>query len=163
MLSPEAPREPRHPLEPVRPLRATALTVAAILALAGCGGDDDEDSASDPVATSELTITVDPDGPGGGDALEAEISCPGANAPPSACEALDGLPANAAAPVPASQPCTEIYGGPDVVTITGTLAGEEIDTELTRENGCEIERFERFGELIAALFPDYEPGASLAP
>ena len=145
----------------MRPLLSTVL---ALLALAGCGGDeDDEDSASDPVATSELTITIDSDGPGGEDALEAGISCPGANAPPSACEALDGLPADAAAPVPANQPCTEIYGGPDVVTITGTLEGEEIDAELTRENGCQIERFERFAPLIAALFPDYEPGASLAP
>jgi hypothetical protein len=38
-----------------------------------------------------------------------------------------------------------------------------VDATLTRANGCEIERFDRFAELLAQLFPDYEPGASLGP
>ena len=162
MLPPEAARQSRDPRHPPGPLKAALPTALALAALAGCGGDDGGDSASEPSATSELTITLDADGPGGEEPIEAEISCPGANAPPAACDALGDLPADAAAPVPANQACTEIYGGPDVVTITGTLEGEDIDTELTRGNGCEIERFERFGPLLAILFPDYEPGASLA-
>jgi hypothetical protein len=49
-----------------------------------------------------------------------------------------------------------------VVTIEGTLKGAPMDTSLTRENGCEIERFDRFAEVLAALFPDYEPGSAAA-
>ena len=168
MLPAEAPFEPRLARQPLRPLSpdtvcrvrvAAALAIVA-LAAAGCGGDDEE-SESAPVASSELTITADPDGPGGEPPAEALLTCPGAAAPPAACEALDDLPDDPAAPVPADTPCTEIYGGPDVVTITGTLEGEEIDTELTRENGCEIERFDRFIPLLEVLFPEYQPGEAI--
>ena len=140
--------------------------IAAIVMLAGpvgCG-DDDDGSASSPVAASELTITLDPDGPqGDGPAQVAELSCPGANAPPAACDAIDGLPENATDPVPPATACTQVYGGPDLVTIEGKIEGEEIDTGLTRTDGCEIERFEHFVPLLEVLFPDYEPGAALGP
>jgi hypothetical protein len=126
--------------------------------VAGCG---DEATESSPVAQTELTISLDADGPRGDEPLTAEIVCPAANAPPRACAAIAELPDDPAAPPPADTPCTEIYGGPDVVTIEGTLEGEEIEAELTRENGCEIERFDRFTALLMALFADYEPGQSL--
>ena len=112
---------------------------------------------------TETSIEVDPDGAGGEAALEAEVVCPGANAPPTACDAIEQLPTDVAAPVPANTACTEIFGGPDVVTITGTLRGEPIDAEFTRANGCEIDRFERIAGLLTALFPDYEPGSALTP
>jgi hypothetical protein len=138
-----------------------ALAVAVCLALlAGCGDDETESS---PVEETELTVALDADGPGGEPTEEAQIVCPGANAPQQVCSAIEELPADAAAPVPPDQPCTEIYGGPDVVAIQGTLDGEQIDTELTRANGCEIERFDRFGPVLAALFPEYEPGSAIAP
>lgn len=138
------------------------LVAVAALAIAGCGDDEDE-PASSPVESTELTVTLDADGPGGDQPLEAEFSCPGANAPRTACEAVADLPEGAADPVPPSTPCTEIYGGADEATIEGTLEGEDVDAMLTRSNGCEIERFERFAALFQALFPKYEPGASLAP
>jgi hypothetical protein len=135
-----------------------ALAIALSLAgAAGCGGDDE----SSPAEATELAITLDADGPGGESAETAEITCPGANAPPQACAAIRELPDDPAAPVPLDTPCTEIYGGPDVVELEGTLEGEEVDAELTRENGCEIERFDHFLPLLAALFPEYEPGASI--
>ena len=141
---------------------ALAVYLASLIVLAGCGGDDDEDPASEPSAATELTITLDPDGPGGELPEEGLVTCPGPAAPPSVCKAIDELPEDPAAPVPPDTACTEIYGGPDVVTIEGTLDGEPIDTELTRSNGCEIERFERFLPVLETLFPDYRPGESLA-
>jgi len=141
-------------------LRVALLVVALGLGAAACGDDDAADS--EPLDETELTITLDPDGPGGeAEPQEAKLVCPGANAPRDACEEVGALPASAAAPVPPQTACTEIFGGPDVVRITGTLNGDEVDTELTRANGCEIERFERFVPLLEALFPDYEPGAAL--
>ena len=128
---------------------------------AGCGDDDESDSTA--AESTELTISLDIDGPGGDPAQKAELACPGTNAPPEACAAIEELPDDPAAPVPADTPCTEIYGGPDVVTIEGTLNGEPIDAELVRANGCEIERFDRFVPLLAELFPDYTPGQALRP
>ncbi len=141
-----------------------ALLASALLAvamLAGCG-DEEPPSPAPGAPASELAISVDPDGDGAEPALRAELTCPAASAPRGACEALERLPGDPAAPVPANTACTEIYGGADVLRLSGTLRGEPVEAELTRANGCEIERFERFAPLLGALFPDYEPGSELA-
>ena len=157
MLSREAPRVRRRPQLAVRALAACAVLLLA----AGCGGDEGSDSVAE--AETELAIAVDPDGDGNAPALEAELACPGANASQAACDAVEELPPDPTAPVPASTACTEIFGGPDTITITGTLRGEPVDARLSRANGCEIDRFDRFGPLLAILFPDYEPGSALSP
>ena len=141
-------------------IRAAALVAALALTLSACG-EDDEAPISE--AETELTIVLDGDGDGGEEAVEAAVQCPGADAPPAACGAIAELPEDPTAPVPAQTPCTEIYGGPDTVRIEGTLEGEPVDAELTRGNGCEIERFERFTPLLRSLFPDYRPGEALSP
>ncbi|MDQ3759159.1 MAG: hypothetical protein M3331_04360, partial [Actinomycetota bacterium] len=56
---------------------------------------------------------------------------------------------------------TEIFGGPDVATVEGEIDGEDVDVELTRANGCEIERFDAAIPLLQALFQDYEPGQAI--
>ena len=57
--------------------------------------------------------------------------------------------------------CTEIYGGPDTLSISRARSTSElVDATFTRDNGCEIERFDRFAELLKALFPDYKPGGA---
>ena len=38
----------------------------------------------------------------------------------------------------AGQVCTEIFGGPDIATVTGTLDGADVATSLHRDNGCGI-------------------------
>ena len=144
-------------------MRPVVLLAAAVVLAAAVGCGEDDESESSPSEETELTITLDADGTGGESALQAEVVCPGANAPQQLCSTIEELPDDPAAPVPPDTPCTEIYGGPDVVTIEGTLKAESIDARLTRENGCEIERFDRFATLLTALFPDYEPGAAAAP
>lgn len=91
------------------------------------------------------------------------VTCPDASTAEASpeCEAVEALPADAADPVPRGTACTEIYGGPDVVRVEGTLRGEEVDARLTRENGCEIHRFDRFLPLLRELFEGYRPGESL--
>ncbi len=162
MLPGEAPdrrRAARPAARALKPLAALALLAAAI---GGCGeGDGAETTAAPGAPATELVITVSADGrpADGGDAAVATVSCPGAE--PAACEAIAALPDDPGAPVPPETACTEIYGGPDVVTIEGTIGGEPIDTELIRTNGCEIERFDRFAPLLAILFPAYEPGQAI--
>ena len=142
--------------------RAAALLLCAAAPLAACGADED-DSDPAPVSDAEtsLEISVDTDGDGPGEPFEATLECPSAGASQAACAEVAKLPADPAAPTPPDQPCTEIFGGPDVMTITGTLEGEEIDARFTRANGCEIERYDRFLPVIQALFDGYRPGEEL--
>jgi hypothetical protein len=140
-----------------------ALALCASAPLVGCGADDDPDDPAAPAGDAEtaLAITVDPDGDGPAQPVEATLECPGAGASQAACAEVAKLPDDPAAPVPPDTPCTEIYGGPDVMTIAGTLEGEHIDADFTRANGCEIERYDRFLPLVQALFDDYRPGEEL--
>jgi hypothetical protein len=162
VLSREAPVGRRLPEPAARTLAAVAATAAIALAIAACGdGEDDGASANTSDAATDLQLTLDPDGEGGEGALEAKLTCPGDEA--AACDAVAALPADPAAPVPPQTACTELYGGPDTLAITGTLDGEPVDATFTRANGCEIERFDRFAKLLGELYPDYEPGGSLTP
>ena len=46
--------------------------------------------------------------------------------------------------------CTEIYGGPQTATVTGTFAGAKVSTALARTNGCEIGRWDALSALVGA-------------
>ena len=128
--------------------------------LAGCGDDNDDTAAAPADEGTFLELTLDPDGPGQEKPETAMIECPGDD---PRCELVTPLSPEDLAPVPANTACTEIYGGPDTVAVTGTLDGQPVDAQLTRENGCEIERFDVWTPLLRELFPGYRPGASLPP
>jgi hypothetical protein len=136
---------------------ALALSLVAALTLgAGCG-DDDGDSAVNFTGT-ELQITLDPDGPGGVEPKPAIVNCELADG--SDCGRLSPTDF---APIDPQTPCTEIYGGPDEVELSGFINDEPVDTTLTRANGCEIERFEPIVPVLKEQFPGYEPGSAIAP
>ncbi len=113
---------------------------------------------------SLLTVTLDPDGPDGPEKemTEKDVSCEDGS-DDAACDAIAELDVAALDPVSPDTACTEIFGGPDTASLKGIIEGEEVDVELTRANGCEIERFDAAVPLLQALYPDYEPGGSLAP
>lgn len=144
---------------------AAAACVGAVTfpALTACG--DDDGSRAPAGDESELRVVLDVDGEGGRPPREAEVSCPVASGGgrPDACAAVADLSPADAEPVPPDVACIEIFGGYDTARVTGTIRGEEIEAELTRADGCEIDRFDRFLPLLRALFPDYEPGAALRP
>lgn len=54
------------------------------------------------------------------------------------------------APVAAGRACSQQFGGPETVRITGTLRGEPVDASFDRTNGCEISRYEKIEPLLAA-------------
>ena len=156
MLPAKAPRARRSPLH-----TSALIPAVATLALfgAGCGDEDEEDdSAAISDTAIELHLALDPDGPGGKEPMPEIARCEVADG--SECGRLGPLDF---APIDPQTPCTEIYGGPDEVEVTGTVAGEPIDTAFTRANGCEIERFDVLTPLLQELFPGYRPGASLRP
>jgi len=126
-----------------RPLLALAL----VLALVGCGGGTG--SSSNP--GSQLSVTVWPQGKTGPSTTRT-LGCPGGSgtlpAALSAYAKLSGLAPSVFAPVPIGTACTEIYGGPQIAEVTGTFAGKAINEAFSRDNGCEIARWQRLDFLF---------------
>jgi hypothetical protein len=124
--------------------------VACLLALAaaGCGGGDD-DSQDAGAAAVNLTVTLRPEGPDG-EAQTRRIECEriGPEASTAVCKGLAGVTPKQLEPVPANVACTQIYGGPGVARVKGTLLGEPVDARFELSNGCEIERWDRNRVLL---------------
>ena len=66
----------------------------------------------------------------------------------AACDQLRRLGWRTLRPVPPDTACTEIYGGPQVVIVTGLIDGRRVWAKLRRDNGCEIDRWQRNGFLV---------------
>ena len=134
------------------------LTVAS---LGGCGDDDDEPAApptaSTPAAGSiELSIRHDD---GAGNTQTGSLTCRG-SVPRAGgfltrrvtaeelCAKARAIKALLTTPPDQQRACTQIYGGPETARITGTIDGEKVDRRFSRTNGCEIDDFNRAGELL---------------
>jgi Subtilisin inhibitor-like len=52
------------------------------------------------------------------------------------------------APVSMDAVCTEIYGGPQKARVVGTFAGRRVWATFTRQNGCEIDRWQRISPWL---------------
>ncbi|RAY14592.1 hypothetical protein DPM19_12540 [Actinomadura craniellae] len=132
-----------------------ALTASALV-LTGCGGDDEAGTSPTavsptPAGASKLTVQVRESAsakprtwtltcdPAGGDHPAAAQSC--------AALARAGRWYE---PVPPSQMCTEIYGGPQSATVTGTWRGETVNASFNRKNGCEISRWSKIAPTLGA-------------
>jgi hypothetical protein len=128
--------------------RATFILLLLLLVPAGCGGG----SSSGTDAPTSLRITVWPQGKTGA-SVSYSLRCPkGTGTLPgarAACSKLQKIDASAFAPVPRGTACTELYGGPQVASVSGDLAGKSIKADFSRTNGCESARWDR----LAFLFP----------
>ncbi len=150
----------------MRPLPAFGLVVV-VLALAACGS---------PAGSGPVTSTAPTDGPSsgagtggsGGDAGATSLTITAkasADAPADTwtltCDPAGGTHPNADAacaalaaatdpfePTPKDQACTEIYGGPQTATVTGTFKGQPVNASFSRTNGCEIHRWDSLTPLL---------------
>jgi Subtilisin inhibitor-like len=92
-------------------------------------------------------------------AITRTLTCdpPGGNAPDAAaaCAGLDRVAAakggDPFAPTPKGQMCTQIFGGPQTATVTGTWKGRKVDTTFSRRNGCETKRWNDLATLFGPL------------
>jgi hypothetical protein len=103
------------------------------------------------LASTSLHVTVWPNGQGHAPRRSYTLTCApvGGTLPHrlGACRQLARLKVPFA-PTPQNVACTEIYGGPAVARVRGTLDGKPVDVRLTRANGCEIARWQRNAALL---------------
>jgi hypothetical protein len=99
--------------------------------------------ASQTSAPKTWTLTCDP---AGGTLPKADQAC--AALATAAAKGQDPF-----APTPKDQMCTQIYGGPETATVTGTWNGKKIDATFNRKNGCEIKRWGTLALLFGPVPP----------
>jgi hypothetical protein len=154
-------------------VRGASVVVTAVLVVAGlgaCGSDSGSDAGDGPTTThaggaTGLPVTVVATR-AGSDPVAAPVEIPFSGTldcstdPPtgtgayatSAPDVCDAVAANAAvfAAVGADpgRMCTEIYGGPQHARIEGTVAGERVDVEIARSDGCGIDDWSRLEFLL---------------
>lgn len=127
----------------VRPL---ALAAALALLVAGCGEAEDGGAPAQPGAGIDLTLRFDD---GAGATATSRLRC-------STGEQRAGGPLDGRAPAAAlcgqarrlatlltvapakDRICTEIFGGPQTIAVSGTLDGDAVERAFSRRNGCEI-------------------------
>jgi hypothetical protein len=127
------------------PILPLALICAA--ALAACGSEQ----AAAPGELADIVVRVDEDGAKGPDAareLKLQCQAPGES---EACGAAAGVSDADLAPPAGDQACTQLYGGPQTASISGTLRGEHVDARFSRTDGCEIARWEHVRPLLGEV------------
>jgi hypothetical protein len=101
--------------------------------------------------TTDLRMTVFPEGPDG-PSYVTTLTCDPAGgthpAPARACNALMDVRAPFAPPE-SDRACTMIWGGPQVAGVQGLFRGEQVVTRFNRSDGCQIERWDRVAFLFA--------------
>jgi hypothetical protein len=121
-------------------MKLAALFLCVAL-LAGCGSD-----VAPRAPRYDLTISYWPTGRGG-EARTATLQCdPDGGSHPDVAAGCDALlrHEDALQPVAGDVACTEIYGGPQLATISGPNA----HTMLSRRNGCEIARWDALAPVV---------------
>jgi subtilisin inhibitor-like len=102
--------------------------------------------------SASLTITVWPEGRTQAASTRTLRCDPTGGTLPGragACRRLRAFSDNPFAPTPPGTVCTLIYGGPREALVRGVFRGRRIWTRFTRENGCEINRWNRLSFLFA--------------
>lgn len=113
-------------------------------------------TAPPPIASgpTELTLTWFPKGPDAGGKRVLTVTCPDVplDTDKDCQELLDVAGGDLFdAELPAGTMCTQIFGGPQTVTVKGVIAGRPVDTTFTRTDGCQIDRWDRAVPLLLRL------------
>jgi hypothetical protein len=93
--------------------------------------------------TAVLTITLFPEGTSG-PRSEWVVRCPRART----CARLEDGGRALFMPTPRGILCTDIYGGPQVAFVRGTMDGRRIWARFSRNDGCQISRWGRVAFLL---------------
>jgi hypothetical protein len=122
-----------------------------LAAATGCGSGGAATGTPTPAGPDELIIVTRT---GKGPAVTWQLMCnpPGGSHPDpaTACRVLEEHGDQALPPVPGGTACTQIYGGPEQATITGSWHGRPVRSSFARTNGCEIARWTALTGLLPA-------------
>ena len=128
--------------------RLGSSALAATLLLSACGAEGESGAAAPPAPAVDLRVEFSPGASAG---ESATLTCDPTGGthprPEAACTVLAEQP-DALEPVPADAACTQIYGGDETAAVTGTLRGQPVDASFSRENGCEISRWDALDPLL---------------
>jgi len=139
---------PRSQRTGIRRTCAAAVSAAVLGPLiAACGSSGNAPHA----AQVDLTVTLDPGVPTGGATQTWRVACP-SPAHTAPCARIVAS-TDAFTPPPPDAACTLIYGGPEVLTVTGTVGTRHVDYRTGRTNGCEIADYTRDLALVAPFRP----------
>ena len=150
----------------MRRIAVPVLLLSAAL-LTACGGDGGTSAAGSAAAPATSPATSSAAGPSGsaddelvvelvpeqGEAAQTyRLSCAGEPTgdlpdPAAACAQLTGQP-DPFAELSADTMCTQLFGGPQTARVTGRWAGEPVDLQLSRTDGCRIAQWDRLGPLL---------------
>ena len=127
----------------MRSLLALGLLASVVLALS---------AASTAAARTSLTVTYWASGADSSKPVTSTLRCApagGTLAKPSvACARLSSGGWRLFAPTPKNVACSEIYGGPQVAVVVGSVEGRRVWAKLQRRNGCETARWGRFAPWL---------------
>jgi hypothetical protein len=146
--------------------RLAALVIPVLVLTVGCANQIAETSGPTPGNTmpntpseqatptptdgTDLTIVINN---GSSPTVTWRLTCnpPGGTHPnpEAACRALEANGAVALPPVPKDKACTQIYGGPETASMTGTWHGQPVMSRFARNDGCQISRW----KLMEGLLP----------
>jgi hypothetical protein len=128
---------------------AGGLALALALLASSCG---EGEMAGEPAAPeTSVEVTLWPGGRGEGSEHSAVLKCdPPGGSHEHAEEACAALleQEDALAPVPGNVACTQIFGGPQEAQVAGVVRGREVHARFSRNNGCEIDRWDRLAPLL---------------
>ncbi|MCA0143418.1 SSI family serine proteinase inhibitor [Blastococcus sp. LR1] len=144
--------------------RLLPLVVLPLLLLGACGSQpaDDADepaagSSADPGTTTGIEQTqndlrIDVDRGDGSPPESWTLVCAGfveGTHPQAqaACDHLAGM-TEPFAPLADDLMCTEQYGGDQTARITGRWAGQAVELDLSRRDGCRISQWDSFGPVL---------------
>jgi hypothetical protein len=118
------------------------------IALAACASG----SAGTGASGTALTVNYWENGIGVGERETWTLRCNPARGtvarPAIACRRLIAGGARLFAGVPRDVACTQIYGGPQVARVVGTVKGVRVSASVSRTDGCQISRWDRLSPWL---------------
>lgn len=131
------------------------LALSSIFFVASCSANNDKEPVSEEDATVvHITFTNDeaqtPSRVYDLDCRDQKPVVPGVPTTGNACAMLEQKGAQGLMQERPQEVCTEIYGGPETMQITGKIAGEPVTKTFTRTNGCRIQEWDAFVPVFDA-------------
>lgn len=69
----------------------------------------------------------------------------------------------AVAAAPQADACTMIYGGPERISVRGTVGSGTVDLAVGRANGCDIARYDTLADALGGISREFNADEAMSP